>query len=349
MNTIVNIGNRRIGDGQPCFVIAEVAQAHDGSLGMAHAYIDAVAKTGADAVKFQTHIADEESTPHEPWRVKFSYQDELRFDYWKRMEFTLEQWLGLKQHAEDKGLIFLSSPFSTKAVEWLERCGVPMWKIASGEINNYLLYEVIAKTRKPVILSSGMSGLEEIKTSVDYFMKKEIPYMMLQCTTEYPCPPNKIGLNYIQQFKEQFACPVGLSDHSGDIFASLAAVAIGANLIEVHVTMSKDMFGPDVSSSLTVESLTQLVGGIRQTEVMMRSPMDKDALAKEKEGYRSIFGKALMADREIRKGEVITSSMLTAKKPMMGISVTELNNVIGKKALMDIPKGDFLTYEKIGD
>ena len=133
---VIKIKGRKIGKGQPVFIIGEIAQAHDGSLGAAHAYIDAIANTGADAVKFQTHIAEAESSPRERWRVNFSYQDKTRFDYWKRMEFTLEQWKGLKKHAEEKGLIFLSSPFSSEAVEILERIGVSAWKVASGEVNN---------------------------------------------------------------------------------------------------------------------------------------------------------------------------------------------------------------------
>src|SRR5918992_3358857 len=124
-----------------CMIIAEVAQAHDGSLGMAHAFIDAIATTGADAVKFQTHIASAESTPTEPWRIQFSRQDTSRYDYWKRMEFTEAQWSGLKQHADERGLIFLSSPFSIEAVELLERVGVAAWKVASGEVSNRPLFE----------------------------------------------------------------------------------------------------------------------------------------------------------------------------------------------------------------
>src|ERR1017187_377266 len=147
--------------GNECLIIAEVAQAHDGSLGMAHSFIDTAARTGVDAIKFQTHIADAESTPEEPWRIKFSLQDKTRFDYWKRMEFTPDQWQGLKIHAEEKGLIFLSSPFSNKAVEMLEGMGMEAWKIASGELSNLPMIEKIIETKKPVLLSSGMSQVSE--------------------------------------------------------------------------------------------------------------------------------------------------------------------------------------------
>src|SRR5438093_2389865 len=158
-----------------CLIIGEVAQAHDGSLGMAHAFIDAIADAGADAVKFQTHIAAAESTPDEPWRVKFSQQEATRYDYWKRMEFTEEQWHGLKKHAHDKGLLFLSSPFSLEAVALLTRVGVAAWKIASGEVSNTSLFEGIVATRMPIILSTGMSALEEIDRAVEGLKRQDLP------------------------------------------------------------------------------------------------------------------------------------------------------------------------------
>ncbi|MGI9463747.1 MAG: N-acetylneuraminate synthase family protein, partial [Aestuariivirgaceae bacterium] len=153
-------------DGAPCTIIAEVAQAHDGSLGTAHAYIDAAATAGADAVKFQTHIAAAESTPHEPWRVKFSDQDETRYDYWKRMEFTPEQWAGLKRHADDAGLMFLSSAFSLEAVELLKKIGIAGWKVASGEITNLDMVSAMSATGQPMLISTGMSDFDEIDAAV---------------------------------------------------------------------------------------------------------------------------------------------------------------------------------------
>jgi len=160
------IGDRTIGSGYPCIVVAEIAQAHDGSLGAAHAYIDAVAKSGADGIKFQTHIAHAESTPQEQFRKKIFPQDASRYDYWKRMEFTPEQWLGLSSHARDKKLIFLSTPFSNEAVDLLVKLDIPAWKVGSGEIGNLPLIEKMALTGKPVLLSSGMSPWSELDAAV---------------------------------------------------------------------------------------------------------------------------------------------------------------------------------------
>ncbi len=214
------------------FVVAEVAQAHDGSLGTAHAYIDAVARAGADAVKFQTHIAAAESTAREPWRVPFSLQDATRYDYWKRMEFSEEQWAGLKRHAEERGLEFLSTPFSMAAVELLDRLGVPAWKVGSGETGNLPMIGRMARTGRPVILSSGMSGWEELDAAVAEVRRHGAPLAVMQCTTAYPTPPEKVGLNVLEEIRRRYGCVTGLSDHSGTIYAGLAAAALGAEIVE---------------------------------------------------------------------------------------------------------------------
>jgi N,N'-diacetyllegionaminate synthase len=210
-----------------CLIVAEVAQAHDGSLGMAHAYIDAIANAGADAVKFQTHIAAAESTPSEPWRVKFTEQDATRYDYWKRMEFTEPQWHGLKKHAEEKGLSFLSSPFSVEAVELLTRVGVAAWKIASGEVNNIPLFERLASTGLPIFLSTGMSSLDEIDAAVEQVKGSGAALTVLQCTSAYPCPAEKVGLNLIPFFRERYQCNVGLSDQFRHHFSRLSRSRVG--------------------------------------------------------------------------------------------------------------------------
>src|SRR5918993_3637807 len=163
-----------------CLIIGEVGIAHDGSLGTAHAFIDAIAAAGADAVKFQTHIAAAESTPAEPFRVKFSRQDATRYEYWRRMEFSEAQWRGLAEHAREQGLLFLSSPFSVEAVELLSRVGMPMWKIASGEVSNRLLLEAVAATGQPVLLSSGMSSLAELDVAVDRVRHAGAPLGVMQ-------------------------------------------------------------------------------------------------------------------------------------------------------------------------
>ncbi len=349
MKTVFDLNGKRLDLSQHTLIIAEVAQAHDGSLGIAHAFIDAVATTGADAIKFQTHLAEFESSLQEPWRVRFSYEDPTRYDYWKRMEFTLEQWLGLKKHAEEKGLIFISSPFSPESVAWLEQCEMPIWKIASGEVNNFLLYEAIVKTGKPVILSSGMSSLADLDQSVEFFRKQEIPVLVMQCTTDYPCPPERIGIQMIPALRERYDCLSGLSDHSGSIVPSLAAATLGASLIEVHVTFSQDMFGPDVSSSVTINELKQLVDGVRMIEKMRDESYSKDKLAAEKTGTKTIFGKSLVARVNLKRGDKISLDNVSARKPLIGVPVEEIYSNIGKVCLQDIAANEFILPSSLGD
>ena len=322
------------------FVIAEVAQTHDGSLGLAHAFIDAVAAAGADAVKFQTHIADAESTPAEPWRVKFSPKEETRFEYWKRMEFSESEWLGLKQHADDLGIIFLSSPFSHQAVDLLERIGIPGWKIPSGEVGNLPLIEHCTRTGKPVILSSGLSSYDELDAAVSLVKEKGNPLAVLQCTSTYPCPPEKIGINLIPEFRHRYKVPVGLSDHSGTIYPALAAMSLGAAIVEVHVTLSRQMYGPDVSSSITMEELLQVTDAARFYNKMFSSPVDKDKVAREMAPIHQIFSKSLVAAVDIEEGQILTRAHLTAKKPGGGIPPSQLKDVIGLRITKFVKKDD---------
>jgi N-acetylneuraminate synthase len=310
-------------------IIGEVAQAHDGSLGIAHAYIDAIANAGADAVKFQTHIAAAESTPDEPWRVKFSQQDVSRYDYWKRMEFTEEQWCGLKRHANARGLEFLSSPFSCESVELLMRVGVAAWKVASGEVNNTLMFERMAATGLPILLSTGMSPLSEIDAAVEGIKAQGLPLTVLQCTSVYPCPAEKVGLNLIPFFRERYGCGVGLSDHSGTIYPGLAAATMGISVLEVHVTLSREMFGPDVSASVTSMELRQLVEGVRFIERMRASHVDKNSILSEIHPLREVFTKSVVARVDLPAGTILEEKHLTVKKPGTGIPSDRMKELIG--------------------
>ncbi|HMG36654.1 MAG TPA: N-acetylneuraminate synthase family protein [Blastocatellia bacterium] len=329
------------------FIIGEVAQSHDGSLGMAHAFIDLIAGAGADAVKFQTHIAAAESTPSEPWRVKFSLQDESRYDYWKRMEFTEEQWAGLKRHCDDRGVAFLSSPFSVEAVELLTRIGVAAWKIASGEVTSGPMFERITETRLPVLLSTGMSPISEIDSAVEKVKSRGLPLTVMQCTSMYPTPAERVGLNMIPWFKQRYGCAVGLSDHSGEIYAGLAAATLGASVIEVHATFSREMFGPDVPVSLTGTALAQLVTGVRAIEKMLANPVDKDSVAAELSDMRRMFNKSVVARTDLASGTILKREHLTAKKPGTGIPASKLEDLIGRQLCRPVFKDEILKQEDI--
>jgi len=329
------------------YIIAEIGQAHEGSLGILHSYIDALATTGIDAIKFQTHIAEAESSEHEPFRVKFSYEDATRYDYWKRMSFTLEQWKGIKSHCDEVGLEFVSSPFSNAAVDLLEEAGVSRYKIGSGEVNNLLMLEKIAKTRKPIILSSGMSSFTELDVSVDFLQKRNIDVSVLQCTTAYPTKPEEWGLNVIDELKARYDLPTGFSDHSGDIFACLAAVAKGAEILEFHAVFDKRMFGPDTKASITIDEIKKLVEGVRAIEISLKHNIDKQDNARFSE-LKGIFEKSLAVNKDLKAGAVITFDDLEAKKPKgHGMDASQYQSVIGKKVSIDLKQWDFLTLDSL--
>ncbi|MBX7167452.1 MAG: N-acetylneuraminate synthase family protein [Pirellulales bacterium] len=334
-----------MGPGHPCFVIAEVAQAHDGSLGAAHAYIDAIARSGANAVKFQTHIAAAESTPGEQFRVKFSPQDATRFDYWRRMEFTPDAWRGLADHAAQAGLVFLSTPFSMQAVDLLDALKVPAWKVGSGEVNNLPMLRRMASTGRPVLLSSGMSPWSDVDQAVETIVAAGAAVGIFQCTTAYPCPPERVGLNVLAELRERYGVPVGLSDHSGTIFPSLAAATLGANLLEMHVVFSKECFGPDVKASVTTAELAQLVEGVRFIESALAHPVDKETAAGDMAELRKLFGKSVVAATDLPAGRVLAETDLALKKPGTGIAAARLPEVLGRRLKRAVAADTLLAEE----
>ncbi|GGH15502.1 N-acetylneuraminate synthase [Alsobacter metallidurans] len=322
-------------------IIGEVGLAHEGSLGSAQSFIDLIADAGCDAVKFQTHIAEAESTPEEKFRVPLSGQDGTRYDYWTRTAFTEAQWRSLVERTHAKGIAFISSPFSEEAVDLLARVGADALKIASGEVSNLPLLERAAATGLPVILSSGMSPQAELDRAVNVLKSGGAAVSILQCTSAYPCPPEKLGLNVLAEMRERYGVPVGLSDHSGDIFAGLAAVTLGADVLEVHVCFSKDMYGPDVKASLTREQLHDLVRGVAFIDRALSNPVNKDDQAQALDPLRKLFTKSVVAGRELPAGAVLDRAALAFKKPGIGIPVSDYERLLGKRLARPVPKDHF--------
>ncbi len=347
MSATIPLADRTLGGGAPCYLIAEVGQAHDGSLGTAHAFIDAAAEAGADAIKFQTHIAAAESTRDEEFRVRFSRQDSTRYEYWQRMQFTPEHWAGLAAHAREKGVDFLSSAFSVAAVELLERLDVPAWKVGSGEFRSEDLLAAMTATGKPVLLSTGMSRYSEIADGVARIRALGAPVALFQCTSKYPTPLEQVGLNVLPALRDAHDCPVGLSDHSGSPWPAVAALMQGADMIEAHVTFDKRMFGPDTPASLTFDEFRLLADARDAHAVMRRHPVDKDALADELETMRGLFTKSLAPSRDLARGTVLTADMLTAKKPGTGIAAGRREEFIGRTLARDVAADRLLREEDL--
>ena len=338
----IDIAGRPVGPGHPTFVIAEIGNNFDGSMGQAKALIEAAAEAGADAAKFQTHIAEAEMLPSTPTPPHF---DEPRYRFTERMSLTEDQHRELKAHAEERGLIFFSSPFSIAAVELLERVGNPVYKIASGEVTNPPLIRAIAKTGKPVIVSTGMSGLAEVDGAMAILSEYDVPVMVLQCTSNYPCPPEKVNLRAMHTLGERYGVPVGLSDHTPDVHTSIAAVALGAVAVEKHFTLSKRLYGPDHHASLTPDELARLVQGVRQVlPALGTGEKERDP---ELDPARATFEKSVVSVGEIPEGATIDESMLTTKRPGWGIPATKFDDVVGRRAARTIPANELVSEDDL--
>ena len=326
------------------FVIAEVGQAHDGSLGQAMSFIAACAARGADAVKFQTHYSAEESSSNDKFRVNVFPQDATRQEYWRRMEFTPAQWELLAAHAAKHNVVFLSSPFSQKAVSVLDDLDCAAWKIASGELRNLPMLEMIMETGKPILISTGMSSWAEIDAVHDFTTGR--PRVLFQCTTEYPSKPQSLGLNNISIFRERYGdCVIGLSDHSGEVYPSIAAYSLGARVFEVHVTWSKEMFGPDTSASLDFVQFAALTKALSDLATAEANPVDKDQLRKEKAELVSLFGRGVYARENVEAGQTITLDKMIFLKPISNVLAWDYKALLGKKAKIDISAGTPMQWE----
>jgi sialic acid synthase SpsE len=322
-------------------VIAEAGMNHDGSLGNAIRMAEVAAECGADAVKFQLHDAAAETTRDAPSPPYF--QHESRWEFFERTAFDDEQWARLKRACDDAGIEFLCSVFAVEAVDRLERLGVARYKIGSGEVTNLDLIRRAAATGKPLLLTSGMSSWAELDAAV-FAAGGDVTVM--QCTSEYPTPPERVGLNVLAELCERYGKPVGFSDHSLGNYAAFAAVALGAVVVEKHFTLSREAYGPDASLSLEPHELEDLVDGVREIETMLANPVDKDDLEQLAEMKR-VFEKSVVSTVAIPAGATIERAMLAAKKPGTGIAAARLSEVVGRTAREEIPADTVLVEEML--
>jgi len=328
------------------YIIAEIGNTHEGSLGLAKQFIKVASECGVDAVKMQTHIFEAESLPDAPNPAYFT--DETRKEYFERTTFTTEQWKELKRYCEGElGVDFFSSPFSLEAVDLLEEVGVSAYKIASGEVNNIPLLEKIAKTGKRVLLSSGMSSWAELDGAVETLQSngcKEL--IVLQCTSEYPCPPEEAGLNILDEMKVRYKnATIGYSDHTMGVAVPLAAVIKGATVIEKHFTLSQKMYGSDAMNSTEPEEFKRLVDEIRQIEIALSNNVNKDKKVKSLKNMKMTFEKSIVSACSINRLGTIEEAYLAFKKPGDGIPAREYKKLLGKKLNKKVDK-DY-TVEKM--
>ena len=307
-------------------LIAEIGSVHDGSFGNAIKLIELAANSGATAVKFQTHIAEAETTKDAPAPAYF--KAEPRMEYFRRTGFSIDQWKQLKQKAEELELLFLSSPFSLESVDLLEKIDVAAYKIPSGEITNLPLLEKIADLRKPVLLSSGMSNWDELDGAVAVF-KGKCSLTVLQCSSAYPCMPEQVGLNVMLAMRDRYNCSVGFSDHTLGLAAPIAAAALGAQVIEKHFTFSKHMYGSDAQHSMEPNEFKLLAQSLTEVWAMLAHPVDKDELAPYRD-MKQIFQKSIVAAMDLSAGTVLELKHLAFKKPGTGIPASDYRQILGK-------------------
>ncbi len=319
-------------------LIAEVGSVHDGSFGNAVKLIELVANCGADAVKFQTHIAEAETLPDAPSPSYF--QTETRMEYFRRAGFTPKQWQQLKNKADECKVLFLSSPFSLEAVDLLDSIDMEAYKIPSGEVTNLPLLEKIAALGKPVLLSSGMSNWQELDQAVAV-LEKNCELTVLQCSSAYPCLPEQVGLNVLQEIRERYDCAVGYSDHTLGVAASIAAATLGATVIEKHFTFSCDMYGSDAQHSMEPAEFRQLARALREVWTMLQCPVDKDSLAPYGQ-MKYIFQKSIVAAVDLPSATVLRLEHLAFKKPGTGLPAAMYRELIGKRLNCSITKDQML-------
>lgn len=338
-----HIGQHKISPQYPPFIVAEVGINHEGSYDKAIQCVDAAVKAGANCVKFQSHITEAEMIPTDMKPGKIS--QERLWDIIKRCELTEDEERRIKKYCEDKGIIYLCTPFSREAADRLQSMDVSVFKIGSGECNNIPLLEHVAKFGKPIILSTGMNDIKSIKKSVAAIKKHGTPLMLMHCTSMYPTPYEKVRLGAIKELRDTFDLPVGLSDHSLGIYTCLGAVALGASALEKHFTVTRKWPGPDVPISIEPEELAELVKG---SKAIFSALGGHKTILPEEQPVIDFAYASVVTIVPVKAGEVFSLENTWVKRPGTGaISASELNRVLGKKAVRDIQKDSQISPDDI--
>ncbi len=362
---IIIIENKIIGKGYPCYIILDAGVNHNGSMKLAKKLVDAAKKAGVDAVKFQTFKSEKIVTPdaeQAEYQTKNIGKKESQYDMLKRLELTYNDFEELKKYCDKKGITFLSTPHSCNEDVDLIAKLCPAIKVASGDLINIPLLKYIAHKNLPVLLSTGMGTLEEVREAVDTIKPYNDQLVLLHCTSNYPTPLNEVNLKSMITMYNEFKLPIGYSDHTEGIIVSVAAVAMGACLVEKHLTLDKKMEGPDHKASLEPDEAAALVKEVRLVEKMLEKNKSIDEILNALKVPKEIMGdgikrpmpseyatmkvarKSVVAAQDIKKGSVITEEMLTIKRPGNGLHPREYYNIIGKTTKKDIAKDSLLSW-----
>jgi pseudaminic acid synthase len=347
MGMIIELDKTVVGDGHPCYIIAEIGSNHNRNIERAKKLIDTARECGCNAVKFQSYTAEGIYSIYTPRISEMegrSKEGETPYELIKRIEMPVEWHPILKEYCDQSGITFCSTPFDETMVDALESVDVPFYKVASYEITHYPMLKKIAKTGKPVIMSTGNSGLGDIELAIEVLEKNGCKdYGLLHCVSQYPAKYDDINLRCIHTLKDAFECVVGFSDHTIDFLSSALAVALGASIIEKHITLNKNDFGPDHPFSLEPDELKQFVRAIKDAESILGSSV-KRVRESEEENHR-ISRRSIIAAKEIKKGEMITADKLVVKRPALGLHPQLLEVIVGRRAKKDIRKDMWLDWE----
>jgi len=348
---LIEISSRRVGPGEPCFVIAEAGVNHNGDINLAKKLIEVATDAGADAVKFQAFKAEEVVTRR---AEKAGYQkdttgaEESQYEMIKKLELSEEDFKDLFAYAREKGIIFLSSPFDKGSVDLLDALGVPAFKVGSGEITNFPLLKYIARKKKPIILSTGMSTLGEIGEALKVVQEEGAEeIILLHCISDYPAKIEDMNLRVMETLINVFKLPVGLSDHTLGVTIPIAAAALGACVIEKHFTLGTNLPGPDHRASLEPDELKQMVRAIRDVERAKGDGLKKPT--KEEEENKKVARRSIVASTDISPGMRITEELVELKRSNFGLAPKHLEEIVGKTAKEIIKQGEGITFKKVED
>ena len=342
--SVVEIAGRSVGSGFPCFVIAEAGVNHNGSLDLAFQLVDAAAKAGADAVKFQTFSADRLVTrdaPKAEYQKQHTSADESQYEMLKKLELSGSDHRALLAFCQSRGILFLSTPFDEESADFLDKLGVAAFKVSSGDLTCHPLLAHLATKGRPVILSTGMSDMQEVEDAVTCIKRTHpVPLALLHCVSCYPAPADECNLRVMRTMEERFALPVGFSDHTEGDAIAFAAVALGASIVEKHITLDRNLPGPDHAASIEPADFTACVQGIRAIESALG---DGEKRARPSElNARAVARKSLVAVRFIAAGSAIRAEDVRWSRPGTGLAPSALARLVGRRAACDIDSGAVL-------
>jgi len=348
-NKSISIGERRVGKGEPCFIIGEAGVNHNGSFELARELVDVAVDAGCDALKFQTFKAEKVCSslaPKAVYQLQTTAADESQLEMVRKLELPFDAFRELHRYSRDKGIIFLSTPFDYESTDFLAELPVPAFKIPSGEITNLLFLEHVARKGRPLIVSTGMATMDEVAIAVKAIRATgNLQMVLLHCVSNYPADPRSMNLRAMHSLEDAFGVAVGLSDHTVGTEVAFAAVALGACVIEKHFTLSHELPGPDHRASLEPQDLTELVKGIRNIEAALGDGVKRPAA--EELNTADVARRSLVAARFIPAGAVLTADMLDTLRPGTGLPPAMRSQLLGRQAHYDIEAGTVLRLDML--